>query len=72
MGDFTCPGCGKRLKNLNKFETHAKQCRKWARVIRLSYNIPTVNIKDLAHLEAKQLPNNKGWGIWNTNGELMF
>ena len=65
--DTNCPGCGKHLKNLKAWETHARRCKK-LRVKQLSYDIPVVDIKDLVHLEVKLLPNNKDWGIWNTNG----
>ena len=63
--DTVCPGCGKRLKNLKAWETHAARCKKLAKVMQLSYDIPAVNIEDLASLEIKLLPNNKDWGIWN-------
>ena len=62
--DLLCPGCGKGFNNLSKYETHAKKCKE-LRAEQFSYNIPTVNLKDLAHLEAKKLPDNKDWGIWN-------
>lgn len=65
--DTICPGCGKRLKNLDELEAHATRCKKLAKVMQLSYDIPIVDIKDLVHLEVKLLPNNKDWGIWNTN-----
>jgi hypothetical protein len=64
--DLKCLGCGKRLKNFANYQIHAKRCKELVRVIQVSYNIPTVNIKDLTYLEAKQLPNSKDWGIWNT------
>lgn len=63
--DTKCPGCGKRLKNIKAWETHATRCKKLEKVMRLSYEIPTVNVDELAGLEVKLLPNSKHWGIWN-------
>ena len=66
-GDLVCLGCGRHLKNLDSYEIHAKRCKELAEVIRLSDNIPIVNTGDLVHLEMKQLPDSKDWGIWNNN-----
>lgn len=65
MDQFTCVGCGKHLKNIDKLSKHAQRCKKLATVLQQSYNIPTVDTEDLTHLKPKQLPNSNDWGIWN-------
>ena len=65
--DFMCLGCNKRLKSINEYRMHSKTCKKFQRVIQLSYDIPVVDIKDLANLEPRSLPDSKEWGVWNKN-----
>lgn len=65
--DIRCPGCDKRLKNFEDLEKHTIKCKKLMKIQVLSYTVPVVDVKDLSHLEPKLLPDNQGWGIWNTS-----
>ncbi len=64
---YVCPGCGRRLKTTVELEAHISQCQKFKQISKFTYVVPEVTISDIPKLEARLLPDNRSWGIWNNN-----